>query len=173
MGKAKQVALLGFVFVGTFAFAGPSPLLPRPRQIRYEAGPMPVRGMTIVFSSSPSAADRFAAVQLAAFFEECTGLRAPVQDYGENPGSGPVLLLDRVVVTDHPLAVPGDWPGPNSSGPYDPTVTARGIKIHRRSWAGMFYGIQTLTQPIEGSGYDAVLLQVKHAENIPQRRGLL
>lgn len=164
MGKAKQVALLGFVFVGTFAFADLSPLLPRPQELRYKAGSMPVRGMTIVFSSSPSAADRFAAVQLAAVFEERTGLRVPVQDYGENPGFGPVILLDRVAAMDHPIAVPGDLPGPKSSEAYDLTVPARGVKIHRRSSAGMFYGIQALTQPIEASGYDALRLQVIHEE---------
>ena len=161
MGKAKQVALLCFVFSGSFAHADHSPLLPHPQKLLYESGSIPVRGMRIAFSSSPSAADRFAAVQLAAFLEERTGLRVSVQNFGENPGSGPVILLDRVGATDHPLALPGDLTGPNSSEAYDLAVTAQGVKIHGRSSAGIFYGIQTLRQLIEGSGSDAVLPQVE------------
>ena len=48
-------------------------------------------------------------------------------------------------------------PGPNSREAYDLTVTERGVKIDARSSAGIFYGVQTVRQLIEGGGSQAVL----------------
>jgi hypothetical protein len=71
------------------------------------------------------------------------------------------IVLDRVGATDQPLALPGDLPGPHSKEAYDLSVTEHGVRIHAQSSAGIFYGIQTLRQLIEGSGSDAVLPQVE------------
>ena len=43
-----------------------NPLLPRPQQIQYGTGRLPIAGLEIGFASSPTAPDRFAADELAA-----------------------------------------------------------------------------------------------------------
>jgi hexosaminidase len=160
MGGIKFMALLLWVLIGSVAYADHRPVLPRPQQIQYGAGSIPLKGMRIAFSSSPSNEDRFAAEQLSSFLEERTGLRLPIQSFGEVGGEGPVILLERVGPSD-PLAVPGELPGSGSREAYDLTVTARGVRIHALSTAGVFYGVQTLRQLVEGIGSDAVLPQVE------------
>lgn len=71
--------------------------------------------------------------------------------------SGPAIVLDRTGGADQPLSLPSDLPGQNSNEAYDLTVTRKGVKIHSRSSAGIFHGIQTLRQMVEGSGPNAAL----------------
>src|SRR5665213_2584870 len=145
MSRIKFFALLLCVLVGPLAYADHNPLLPRPQQIQYGSGSIPLQGMGIAFSSSPSSEDRFAAEQLSSFLTERTGLRLPVQNSGQANGKGPAILLEREGPSD-PLALPGEKPGPGSREAYDLTVTADGVKIHARSTAGIYYGVQTLRQ---------------------------
>lgn len=42
-------------------YASHTPLLPRPQQVHYGSGSIPLAGMRIAFSSSPSVEDRFGA----------------------------------------------------------------------------------------------------------------
>jgi hypothetical protein len=67
------------------------------------------------------------------------------------------IVLDREGATDEPLALPGEKPGPDSREAYDLTVTGQGVKVHARSSAGIFYGLQTLRQLVEGEGSQASL----------------
>jgi hypothetical protein len=48
-------------------------------------------------------------------------------------------------------------PGPDSRESYTLQVTATGAEIRGRSSAGIFYGVQTLLQMVEGAGAEAVL----------------
>src|SRR5262249_7846474 len=47
--------------------------------------------------------------------------------------------------------------GPDSREAYTLEVTSKGVEIRGRSSAGVFYGVQTLLQMVEGTGADAVL----------------
>jgi hypothetical protein len=51
---------------GLSAFAAHNPLLPRPREIHYLTGSLPLTGLSIRFTSAPNAEDRFAAEHLAS-----------------------------------------------------------------------------------------------------------
>ena len=70
-------------------------------------------------------------------------------------------MLDRTGATDQPLTLPGDLPGPHSKEAYDLVVSDHGVKIQAEASAGIFYGIQTLRQLIEGNGSDWVLPEVE------------
>ena len=156
MSRINVFILLLCVLVSPLAYADHNSLLPRPQQIQYGRGSIPLTGMTIAFSSSPGAEDRFAAEQLSSFVAERTGLRLPIQSFRKTSKAGPVILLERTGARD-PLALPGEKPGQGSREAYDLSVTANGVKIRSRSTAGVFYGIQMLRQLVEGSGSAASL----------------
>jgi len=161
MARIQLIVLLLCMSVGNCAYAGHNPLLPRPQQSNYGADSVSLTGMTITFSSAPSTEDRFAAEELSKYLEERTGIRLSISDSGNTGTPELAIILDRTGDTDQPLALPGDLPGPNSNEAYDLSVTAHGVRIHARSSAGIFYGIQTLRQLVEGSGSAAALPKVE------------
>jgi hypothetical protein len=133
--------------------AAHSPLLPRPQQVQYESGSLPVHGLSIRFASRPSAEDRFAAEQLAGWLSANGQTQIPTR---KTKASGPSILLNR---TGTGAALPGDKDsaGPDSREVYSLQVTPKGAEIRASSSAGLFYGIQTLLQLVEGSGTQAML----------------
>ena len=66
MARIQSVALLLCMFAGISAYAAHNPLLPRPQQMQYGTGTVRLTGLKIVFSSSPSAEDKFAASELSS-----------------------------------------------------------------------------------------------------------
>jgi hexosaminidase len=135
------------------ASAAHSPLLPRPQQVQYETGTLPVHGLSIRFSVSPTVEDRFAAEQLSARLSAIGQTQVPIR---KTMASGPAILLNR---TGAGAALPGDneSTGPDSREAYTLRVTLKGAEIRASSSAGLFYGVQTLLQMVEGSGPQAVL----------------
>jgi hexosaminidase len=128
-------------------------LLPYPQEISYASGSLAVRGVSIRFASTPSAEDRFAAQQLAA------GLSAAGQTQiaiGSDAVSGRSIVLRRTG-ENAPLPGPDEAAGPASRETYTVTVTPQGAEIRAPSSAGIFYGVQTLLQMVEGTGSQAVL----------------
>jgi hypothetical protein len=161
MARTQFAALLLCMLVGNAAYAVHNPLLPRPQQMQYGIGTVRLAGMKIAFSSTPSAEDQFAAGELSKYLEQPTGVQLPISSSSDSTAQGMAIVLDRVGATDQPLALPGDLPGPHSKEAYDLSVSEHGVRIHSQSSAGIFYGIQTLRQLVEGSGSDAVLPQVE------------
>ncbi|MGC2545933.1 MAG: beta-N-acetylhexosaminidase [Silvibacterium sp.] len=157
MDRIKVTALLLCILIGSAAYAEHSPLVPRPQQIQYGSGNVALRGMTIAFSSPPSAEDRFAAQELCSWMRDRTSLEVSIGSHGNSSEGTLAIVLDREGATDEPLALPGEKPGPDSREAYDLSVTDQGVKIHARSSAGIFYGVQTLRQLVEGEGPQAVL----------------
>ena len=149
--------LLFWVAAGSFAYADHNPLLPRPQQSQYGAGSVPLADAQIIIGASPSADDRFAAEELSRYIKERTGSRPAISESGGGSKPGPTITLERVGATDQPLSLPGDLPGPDSSEAYDVTVSNQGVTVHARSSAGIFHGIQTLRQMVEGQGADCVV----------------
>jgi len=148
------------ILLGGAAAAAPgpgphSPLLPRPQEVRYGTGRLPVRGLAVRLPASASPEDRFAASELARFLGLEAGLLAP-----EGAGSSPAIRLLRSGAIDA-LPVPGDEPGPQSREAYSLSVRPDGVEIRARSSAGLYYGAQTLRQLVEGSGAEAVLPEVE------------
>ncbi len=152
-------------FVGmVWAFALPlwgsvdhNPLLPRPQQVRYGIRHLPVRGLAIRFASKPNAEDRFAARELSSFLSKAAGQVIQVSD---SQTRGPAITLRRTGTSD-PLPEPGETTGPESRESYSLRVTADGAELEARSSAGLYYGVQTARQLIEGYGPDAVLPEVE------------
>src|SRR6185437_982477 len=161
MARIQSLALLLCMFAVNSAYAAHSPLLPRPQQVQYGTGTVRLAGMKIVFSSTPIAEDKFAASQLSKYIERRAGIQLPIGSSADSSAQGMTIVLDRTGATDQPLALPGDLPGPHSKEAYYLSVSDHGVRIRAETSAGIFHGIQTLRQLIEGSGPASVLPQVE------------
>src|SRR5690348_714421 len=137
--------------------AAHNPLLPRPQRIEYGSGTLPLRGLTIRFAGAPAGEDRFAAEELAAALSDF--VRVPVEA-GDAASSGKAIVLNRSGGVDA-MPSPDEPTGPDSRESYRVTVTPQGAEIRARSSAGLYYGVETLRQLVEGSGPDAALPQVE------------
>lgn len=70
--------------------------------------------------------------------------------------TGTSIIFERIGNSD-PLPVPGEKSGPYSRESYKIKVTSNNIRITAKSSAGLFYGVQTLRQMIEGTGDKAFI----------------
>lgn len=158
MKIVRFILVLVFLFCwARVAAAEHSPLLPRPQQIRYGSGRFPVRGLSIHLPSAPSAEDRFAADQLANFLSDRA--KAPIL-VSESRASERAIDLKRTGPVD-PLPLPDEKPGPESREAYWLKVTREGGEIRAASSAGLFYGVQTFCQLVEGSSQEPMLPEVE------------
>jgi hexosaminidase len=139
------------------ASAAHRPLLPQPQEVRYDGGALPVRGLCVRFAVPASTEDRFAAEQLASRLSVISQTEIPIR---KGKASGLAILLSR---TGAGAALPQDMEGtgPDSREAYWLKVTPRGAEIRASSSAGLFYGVQTLLQMVEGSGAKAALPAVE------------
>ncbi len=129
------------------------PLLPQPQKITYTTGSLGLKGLAVRFAAAPSSEDRFAAQQLSSKLEAISQTPVPVSDRAAN---GPAIVLRRTGdVAALPLA--DERPGPESRESYSLKITAEGAEIRSPSSAGLFYGVQTLLQMVEGTGGQAAL----------------
>jgi hexosaminidase len=128
-------------------------LLPRPQQMHYGSGTLSVRELCIRFASPPSDDDRFAAEQLASRLSSISQTKIEIK---QGMSLSRDITLNR---TGDAGALPGDneSPGPDSREAYTLEVTPKGAEIRSRGSAGVFYGVQTLLQMVEGTGAQAVL----------------
>ncbi len=70
---ASQFATL---LLATNVFAAPNALLPRPQDVHYGQGELPVKGLAVCYAMSPNPEDEFTAEQLADGLS--AGERSPV-----------------------------------------------------------------------------------------------
>jgi hypothetical protein len=150
--KLLLLSLAGLAALAT-ASAAHSPLLPRPQQVHYEGGTLPLRGLSIRFAAPPTPEDRFAAEQLASRLSAIGQTQISIR---KGNATGPAILLSR---TGTGAALPWDKEnaGPDSREAYSLQVDPKGAEIRAASSAGLFYGVQTLLQMVEGSGPRAAL----------------
>ncbi len=120
-------------------------LLPQPQQVRFGAGSLALRDVTISFASIPEAEDLFAADELASALGSLTGASVPVMS-GRTAARG--IVLERTGSLD-PLPGADDRAGPDSRESYEIRVTPSSAKIRGRSSAGLYYAVQTLRQLAE------------------------
>jgi hexosaminidase len=146
----RLLLCLAMIPVAT-ALADHNALLPRPQQVQYGSGTLKLQGLTVRFASSPSTEDRFAAEQLASRLSAIGHTKVEIAR-----GKAKFIVLNR---TGEAGALPADMesPGPDSRESYTLQVTPQGAEIRGRSSAGIFYGVQTLLQMVEGTGANAVL----------------
>lgn len=132
------------------AGAGHNALLPRPQQIRYGQGELRLSGASVSVAPAPAPEDSFAAAQLSAGLARLLGRDVPVEK------AGGVIVLQRTGPLA-PLPLKDEPAGPNSREAYRIQVGPKGAQIRASSSAGLFYGVQTLLQLVEGAGAQAVL----------------
>src|SRR5437867_9905233 len=132
------------------------PILPRPQQIEYRSGRLSLRGLSVSFGSTASAEDEFAAKELSSALSLEAGTTIPV--VATHPAT-PCITLVRTGAVD---ALPGgdDQPGPRSREAYEIRIGAQGAEIRAQSSAGLYYGVQTLHQLVEGDPGNRFLPEV-------------
>ena len=148
----------------TTAMAEHNALLPRPQQVQYGSGTLALQGLTVQFTSPPSTEDRFAAEQLASRLSALGQTKVEIKQ-GES--SGRAIVLNR---TAEGGALPADMesPGPDSRESYTLQVTPQGAEISGGRSAGVFYGVQTLLQRVEGAGAEAVLPEIAKLPSVKE-----
>jgi hexosaminidase len=127
-------------------------ILPQPQKMIYGAGQLTIKGLTIGFASKPGTEDRFAAQELAGIFSKITSTNIPIRESAE----GASVIFERTGNSD-PLPLPGEKSGPDSRESYRIKVSQTNIRITSKSSAGLFYGVQTLRQMVEGTGSTAII----------------
>ena len=153
---------VSLVWVGLFTFAAEGAvarknLLPAPQKIQYGTQSVAVRGFQVYLPPGCAPEDQFAAEELASFLAERTGSRIPV-----SAGNAParVIALTRTGDVD-PLPVPGEKAGPESREAFSVVIARDRIDVKSRSSAGLYYGVQTLRQLVDGSADQALFPEVE------------
>ena len=154
-----QTAILASCLLLTPALgrAEHNPLLPRPQQIRYGSGQLRIEGLSIRFASGPTTEDRFAADELASALRARAESPVPVVEGG--PSRRAIVL--RRTGSGPDLPQPDERPGPDSREAYTIKVSPEGGEIGASSSAGLFYGVQTLRQMVEGFGSETAIPEVE------------
>jgi len=148
----RLLLIPGLLFIALSVSAGVhNTILPVPQRIAYGNSRLPLQGLDIGFLTEPCTEDIYAARELAAIIEKTTG--APVRIFESVPSEASIVF-ERTGGND-PLPVPGEKAGPDSRESYKLKITGNQVNISARSSAGLFYGVQTLRQLIEGSGKEA------------------
>ena len=143
--------------VAAWASEGHNVLLPQPQQIQYGPHRIRVRGLGIRLLADPGIEDRFAAERLSSCLSAAA--KEPVRVSQGEAGSTLILLKRTADVGALPL--PGERPGPASREAYTLKMTPERGEVQATSSAGLFYGVQTLCQLIEGDAAEAALPEVE------------
>lgn len=151
------LVLVQVFLVTAWAIAGHNVLLPQPQQINHGPRQLRIRGLGIRLLADPSTEDRFAAEQLSSCLSDVA--KEPVRVSQGEP-SGTLIVLKRTGDVGA-LPLPGEHPGPASREAYTLKVTPERGEVQATSSAGLFYGVQTLCQLIEGNAAEAVLPEVE------------
>ena len=130
-------------------------ILPVPREISYGTRHLDLHGIQIRINSGMNSgaedADQFAAQTL----HDCIGPSINVQIADAriatgDQGHAKAILLYRTGASD-PLPAPGEVVGSGSREAYQVRIGPEGAEIRARSSAGIYYGVQTVCQMIEGA----------------------
>ena len=132
-------------------------ILPQPQKVKYGDGQLALKGLTIGFASQPSEEDRFAAEELSGILSKVTSEKILVK---ESKITDTSIIFQRTGDLNQ-LPVSGEKSGPDSRESYTIKITNNNVKITSKSSAGLFYGVQTLRQMIEGSGDKAIFPAVE------------
>ena len=134
-----------------------NPLLPKPQEVKYGSGRLPLAGLEIAFLSSPTEQDRFAAEQLVSGLASRAQAEVRVSE-GAPSRRG---ITFRRTGSGPDIPQPLEQVGPDSREAYTIKVTPEGVQIQASSSAGLFYGVQTLLQLAEGAAGEAGLPEVE------------
>ena len=148
------------IFCGSTLFAQHVKLVPETSKIQYGAGELPVMSLQVKLAPrSQEAEDKFAAQALRACLTARSDQGTAANTRAQQHGTGPTIVLNRTGPIA-PLALPGDKAGTESLQAYAIRIGANGGEITSPSSAGLYYGVQTVCQMIEGEGIHAAVPQV-------------
>ncbi len=156
MSRFAWLTSLLLLFVTSSFADGPRPLLPRPQKLQYGKGRLELSSLVIRLASKPGPEDRFAAQELSRFLSARRGSKIPV---AEIEATGKSIVLNRTGAPD-PLPGPNDKPGPDCREAYSLRISPQGAEIRAKSSAGIFYGVQTLCQLVDGEKDKSFLPEV-------------
>lgn len=159
MGRSIPTNSLFLILLAASAFASHSPLLPTPQRVEYKPGFILVSHLRIqIASGAPSREDEFSASELQRELLDRSGIQVSISRGGRAYSSSAEVpvILERTGPVDA-LPIPGEKPGPDSREAYELAVSASAVKVRARSSAGVFYGVRTLVQLVEGEGANAQL----------------
>ncbi len=150
----QRLIVIYLLFLAASALAAAhNPILPEPQKLTYGSAGLPLPGISIGFEGTPSPEDVFAAEELAFVVSEITGMQVRIDRTGKGKST---VVLERTGESD-PLPRPGEKAGPASREAYRISIGSSQARITAGSSAGLYYGVQTIRQMIEGSGENAVL----------------
>ncbi len=130
--------------------AGAHPrLLPEPRVVHYGSGRLNLEGLQIHLSAAHAEEDLFAASTLEACVAKKTQIQLRIATDPQDQGKS--IFLNRTGSLE-PLPLPGETTGPTSREAYSIDIGSSGVEVKARSSAGLFYGVQTLCEMVEGEG---------------------
>ena len=138
-------------FAITLCATAHNTLLPEPKEIHYGDGSIAVAGLSIGYSGKPTDDEKFAAGELATRLGEITKT-----DFGSKKHGAHAIII-RCANEGSPIPTNNEAVGPNSREAYTLNITKDGVEIMANNSAGIYYGVQTLVQLIEGTGSDAKL----------------
>ena len=118
-------------------------LMPAPRSVEYGTGRLTLAGVQVKAEPLEDAADRFNV-------ETLTGCLA---QHGGSAGAGAATIVLRRTGASEPWSVPGERVGEDSREAYTIAIDGKGAEVKARSSAGVYYGVQTLCQMMEGTGW--------------------
>ena len=118
--------------------AAHKPILPRPQQIEYGSGRLPLRGASVGLGSTAGPEDRFAANELSSALSLVAGTTIPVVAGPVPAGHSPASTI-TLVRTGPVDALPGldDHAGPDSREAYEIRIDSHGAEIRARSAANV------------------------------------
>ena len=157
MNRIALLLVLAFLLPSITGASAHNTLLPRPQKIQYGKGNIPLNSLVIRMGTQASEEDLFAARELSSYLSTRSGTSILVV---QQPGAGRAIVLQRTGDVD-PLPVPDEHPGPGAREAYTLKVTRGGAEIRARSSAGVFYGVQTLRQLVEGESGSAALPELE------------
>jgi len=158
--RQLSILLMAMLLFPVWSEAEHNPLLPHPQEVRYGGQQIPLASLAIQFASTPSPEDSFAAGVLNACLAEHGKASLASSDIPAASASGPRILFNRIG-TGPDIPQPDEPPGPASREAYELNLTAKGVEIRAHSSAGLFYGVQTLCQLVEGQGATAAFPEVE------------
>lgn len=120
-------------------------ILPAPRQVQYGAERLALNEIIIRLSPEADGEDQFSAETLT----NCLGSSVHARIVSSEQAGGRVIFLHRTGASD-PLPVPGERAGADSREAYTVHIDTNGAEVRSRSSAGIYYGVQTVCQMVEG-----------------------
>ena len=143
----KRIAsFLMFVSISSAMFSQEKSVLPYPKNIKFGADKFLLKNAAIELSDKASTEDKFAFRQLQQMVTEKTGIDIPILQSSAKSKLKAIRIGEIGNLPSLPAL--NETPGSQSREAYHISVKANEIIFRANSSAGIYYGMQTLSQLI-------------------------